>query len=111
MKNAIQLAVKGGYRPFKTIEINGDGQWVKTDFERWGYVPPGLDNSVATLNIYKSLLDPLFWSALGKSLELDGSTYRWQKEGEEKWLTLWIRFTYHLAEGKDPESFFNTLLQ
>ena len=66
-------------------------------------------------------LDPLFWQSLGKAMGWceyavcihDGKMNCFEKNhwagymGEWKWH--WHRFIDHLAEGKDAESFFETL--
>lgn len=85
MQNAIKKAIEGRY-PF-TLDINDDN------------------------DLKFPLLDPLFWQCLGKSLELEGSTYSWQKDGEKKWLTLWHRFIDYLADGENNiDGFFNNLI-
>jgi len=64
---------------------------------------------VAIGNLNEFFLDPDFWEALGK-------TERWASQyaddgGEyEGWLANWHSFLDHLADGKDPESFFKELL-
>lgn len=56
------------------------------------------------------LLDPQFWSALGKARGweegLDRDIFRLPIEA---WKLKWHRFIDHLAEGKDAESFFASL--
>lgn len=52
-------------------------------------------------------LDPTFWQALGKAR---GWRKDWPTEGSPDWLFHWHRFIDHLAEGKDAESFFESLL-
>jgi hypothetical protein len=60
-------------------------------------------------------IDPAFWKALGKKRgwTTDDDFKYWQKsvvEWEEKyWKKFWHRFIDHLAEGKDAESFFQSL--
>jgi hypothetical protein len=53
------------------------------------------------------LLQPHFWSALGKARGW-GYEKKWQYNGAV-WLESWHRFIDHLADGKDAESFFATL--
>ena len=62
------------------------------------------------------LLDPLFWSALGKSLNLSicewecvkrkGNQKHCPVKHQEQWLNYWHNFINHLALGKDAESWF-----
>ena len=60
-------------------------------------------------------IDPAFWKALGKQRgwTTDDDFKYWQKsvvEWEEKyWKKFWHRFIDHLADGKDAESFFQSL--
>lgn len=88
MEQAIKKAIEGGY-PWAGVIENGK------EFNCY----------------YKTQLDPLFWQSLGKALELDGSTYVWQKDDEVKWLTLWHKFIDHLVEGKSADKFFTNLLK
>lgn len=89
MKNAIQKAIEGGYE----------------------YGSKQRASQRISSKTAKMFLDPLFWQSLGKSLELEGSTYSWQKDGEEKWLTLWHSFIDHIASGGDVDEFFTTLIK
>lgn len=59
-----------------------------------------------------TFLDPLFWQSLGKAMgwsewHTDGSRKVWKEW--HKWKNEWHRFIDHLAEGKDAESFFESL--
>lgn len=87
------------------------------------------------INKSRILLDPLFWSSLGKAMgwrekykhHIDNSlrpALRCTDCGgkpmvgsghcsgnlKDEWLTNWHRFIDHLAEGKDANSFFSDLL-
>lgn len=103
MKEAIQKAIEGGWKP------TGYGKFS--------------DNAIsykvqAVMKIkYKEriFLDPLFWKALGKSLGWD------ELEDGRKWESAkfgfmpvckyrWHCFIDHLADGKSAESFFEELL-
>lgn len=98
MKNAIEKAIEGGY---EHDLISG----LLSDFEKGIY---------ANWNNYcVLLLDPLFWQALGKSLGWPKiSAYPRESDNEfETWKMTWLYFIDHLAEGKDPESFFTNLLE
>lgn len=88
MNEAIKLAIeKGGYKSlfsnFKDEELNRIAQ-------------------------YLSLLNPLFWQALGKAL-------RWptpeESLGNVAWVSQWHRFIDWIAEGKDADEFFYELIK
>lgn len=118
MKNAIKLAIEGGWNPEKYRQI-------------WQYNP---NNRVGVTDSYRAGLthwditsDPLFWQALGKTMgwgkriiierqdieTKDGRVVRSDTDAEmvPEWKFYWHRFIDHLAEGKDAESFFNQLLK
>jgi hypothetical protein len=50
-----------------------------------------------------------FWQSLGKALGWDEKRCFLQKYRDNEWQYQWHRFIDHLAEGKDAESFFETL--
>lgn len=80
MKEAISKAIEGGY-PWK-----GRGRL-----------------KIGAGREYQILLDPLFWSSLGKALG-------WRETIIPMWIQKWHDFIDHLAEGKNAESFFTALL-
>ena len=105
IKLAIQKAIEGGYEKGQLF----------------------LDNPLMIL--YREIvLDPKFWEALGRSL---GWTERYHRRKQlmaniqvdytvsrspenfsvEAWQNAWHEFIDHLAENKDPESFFSELLK
>lgn len=110
MKDAIARAIEGGYDR-KNLSTN-----VMDDI----------------LNAHEILLDPLFWSSLGKALGWDvhcisvwggkkceerkrcsvcGKGYRgYPHPLQKQWPMYWHRFIDHLAEGKSIELFFEELL-
>lgn len=71
----------------------------------------------------EAVLDPKFFQSLGKSLgweEKDKQSLRTYKmsggggnmlKGMYQWNKYWHRFIDHLAEGKDAEEFFASLLK
>lgn len=115
MKDAIKLAIEGGYKG----EI------------MFKYFPPEGDE------IDHFLLDPLFWQALGKSLGWKESRHELFTDGSgayycrfcgqnfpelkciigiecpkaKPYLYYWHHFIDHLAEEKDSELFFKELLK
>lgn len=60
-------------------------------------------------------LDPLFWQALGKARgwfeknTFINTFWKGQPRTFPQWQYKWHRFIDHLAEGKDAESFFESL--
>jgi len=70
------------------------------------------------LVVAEVFLDPSFWQALGKARGWvvceDSSVHTKPAESaactSNEWFGVWHRFIDHLAEGKDAESFFATLL-
>jgi hypothetical protein len=69
--------------------------------------------------VAETFLDPHFWLALGQALEWDQAvrTVPTVEHGRptlvtragQHWLSHWHRFIDHLAAGKSPEAFFDTL--
>lgn len=80
-------AEKGGYR-YRWWKVND------LDYNE-GY------NALQMRGLTEHLYDPNFWKALGMARE-------WQDTGA--WLFHWHRFIDHVAFGKDPESFFASLV-
>jgi hypothetical protein len=100
MEKAIIVANKGGY-----------------------YIPPTLKGWKANVEFQKSLLDPLFWQALGKAegwkklrkaggMELDKPVSPKQTMFlKPTWQRHMHRLIDHIIEGKDIDDFFNNLLK
>lgn len=84
MKEAIEKAIKGGY-----------------DYDRKRRPTKRISSKKA-----KIFLDPLFWQALGKSLEQGD----FKTDTQGSWKYNWHRFIDHLASGEDVGSFFTALL-
>ncbi len=105
---AIKLAIENGYGPSwwrSRIKERPDFHTEWTGYE-WEEV-------FSSEAQRKFFLDPLFWQALGKGLGWDKEP---QDACEECGASLggyeesWHSFIDHLAEGKDPESFFKNIL-
>lgn len=72
-------------------------------------------------SLQEVLLDPLFWSSLGKALNwkrpIDEETGRemlvdpWENYDQEVWKDKWHEFIDELASGNSMESFFQLILQ
>ncbi len=110
METAIRKAIEGGYEIhgmiLKEDNLFYSGHPLKSEIEN------------------KALLDPLFWQALGKAEgwggktgENDGSGVTLygksiqEAEWVDTWKLRWHSFIDHLAEGKDIDSFFTSLIQ
>lgn len=123
IKEAIEKAIEGGWNLGGFINLDrfpngfgdarvGIGHYVaisridaKGNSGRW--VELGI--------IEEIILDPLFWTALGKAMqwgaEVDailGTKQRFHPP-QITWLFHWHRLIDHLAKGKDIESFFERL--
>lgn len=146
IQKAIQKAIEGGYVK-KSYGLLFDLNNLSEIHKKWSDASriPSTDRENLSLSAGYGegfrdcaiLLDPLFWSSLGKSLGwsivvvcsncgngarketakltnscLDcGCRYKgnlWRSEQE--YLFNWHRFINHLHSGKDPESFFISLL-
>ena len=93
MKNAIKLAIEGGW-----------------DERRWYENHTHICSAI--------FLDTLFWQALGKAMgwekvvetHVTDSGKRLTPVLIPSWHYQWLRFIDHLAEGKDADEFFTNLL-
>lgn len=129
MKEVITKAIEGGWRI-------GDGRWdgekihkVEIRKSQWmGYAKKWLfggefnpfawkDIAIVKFKeeevwvpLAETMLDPLFWQALGKALE-------WHKEpiGDfhrgTVWIFKWHQFIDALVEGQTPDQFFKELIK
>lgn len=104
MEKAIKKAIEGGWTP----NIFSATDWTVE------MVRAKQDNS-------KTLIDPLFWQALGKQQEWPTNVCLTCGEPNEEnccecctwiygWQYNWHRFIDHLASGNSAESFFDALL-
>jgi hypothetical protein len=49
--------------------------------------------------LHEALLSPSFWQCLGKAMGWEG----------RRWVSEWVELVYHLADGKDINSYFESL--
>lgn len=91
MKEAIQKAIEGGWRP---------------TFNSLPHLHPNREWQHITS-------DPLFWQSLGKALGWSGTNTACNKCGVafNGWKGHWHRFIDHIAEGKDVDEFFKELIK
>lgn len=117
MKNAIELAIKGGFRPQDYGFTDGSQELYGNQFEIEGenevhiFTVSGREFWIHTTQITS---DPLFWQALGKAMGKEDDYAHYVFEDEDMlmdwWRANWHNFIDHLAEGKDADSFFEDLL-
>lgn len=110
MEKAIKLAIEGG--AFGNPEKLKDVDWfIKEGLIYWNRK----NQDGIMISLHKQFLRPEFWQALGKSLGWKDKYIRKESGsfiyGGKVWLEIWHRFITHLAEGKDPESFFINLIK
>lgn len=97
---AIEKAIKGGWDKNRAKVTNLD--------MRDGH--EGLAISMQSTD--RALLDLIFWQSLGKSLGWkENPKYLKSYKGNNTWWSYWHDFIDHLSEGKDIESFFESLLK
>jgi len=93
-------------KTMRVYRVNGYG-WVAF------FVNDGsqAEKYLTTMRVEQILLDPLFWQAFGKSRGWGTEPAATTPSGfpVQEWLMFWHRFIDHLAEGKDAESFFQSL--
>ena len=98
MKEALKLAIEGGYGG-----VSHKLGWT-------GSRTSGFENYRGDI-----LIDPLFWSSLGKALGWDKRVTEYYsftdgKINNEVWRIEFHRFIDHLAEGGTPDDFFKSLI-
>jgi hypothetical protein len=105
MNKAILLAIKGGLK-------EGEGWKFMRANSYWAIWLNG-NGDETNIAIEKYLLSPEFWQALGKACgwpQDDSHDVIFEVWKKERWLGRWHAFIDHLAEGKSPDSFFESLL-
>lgn len=134
MKDAIQKAIEGGWRPqdygykpsrgvtFKSFYLIGNKLEIEVEREekQWEWNKPyiGTAHGSFWVHITQVTSDPLFWQALGKALgwgmwkspEINASAIEEDYWGESTplWKWHWHCFIDHLASGKSADEFFNS---
>ena len=104
-KKAIEMAIKGGYQGL-SLENKSTAEKAIT--------------LIVEYELHKTLLDRDFWQALEvgfripcKEHEANGYCVNCDNKGYHNvipWMLMWRNFVEHLIEGKDIESFFQSLL-
>lgn len=110
MKEVINKAIEGGWKPFKSFDLLPTDKLEQIDFETMICWRDGKGHG--SIHFNRVLLDPLFWQSLGKALGWQDEPYEYTNEHNiPAWHAKWLMFIDHLAEGKDAESYFNELLK
>jgi hypothetical protein len=116
IEDALTKATEGGYYIHGADGVDTHYEGATSDFSAWTRE----DNaSTFMVAVEETFLDPHFWQALGKALWWDQAvvTVHTVENGRPTivtragphWLAQWHRFIDYLAEGKTPETFFDTL--
>jgi hypothetical protein len=98
MEKAIRKSIEGGWEPPKDYAFIDSRTWTNK----------------AEISGGEILLDPLFWSCLGKALGWGQEPIAYKEPGHfpvREYLMFWHQFIDRIDEGKDAESFFNELLK
>ena len=121
IQEAIDKATEGGYHLYGSDGMDTDYGGANSEYSVW----TRKDNeSSFIIPVEETFLDPDFWHALGRALEWEHlvMTMHTVENGRativtragHHWLSRWHRFIDHLADhlaaGKTPEAFFETLL-
>jgi hypothetical protein len=100
METAIKKAIEGGW----------DKWWTKYHCEYFGtFVEVLYDGTHTEIYYAEILLDPLFWSCLGKALGWKDYMVK-ENPYSHVYLYYWHRFIDKLASGGTAEEFFRELL-
>jgi hypothetical protein len=116
IQEAVTQATAGGYHLHAADGMDTEYVDANSDYSVWTRKDNG---SSFIVPIAETFLDPQFWLALGGALEGDqavrteyavenGRPTMVTRAGQH-WLSYWHRFIDHLAAGKSPETFFDTL--
>jgi len=116
IKDAVNKATEGGYHLYGSDGMDTDYGGANSAYSVW----TRKDNeSSFIIPVEETFLDPDFWQALGRGLGWDQAvrTVHAVENGRstivtrarQHWLSHWHRFIDHLAAGKTPEAFFESL--
>lgn len=114
MKEVIEKAIEGGWKPSKTGVHNEPMYSIGLGIVMYR----NLNGRDTQISFGEILIDPLFWQALSKAMGWSEKiNYGEISIYEFKfpmvtigWLYQWHRFIDVLAEGKSPDDFFNSLI-
>ncbi len=116
IQEALNTATEGGYHLNGSDGMATDYVGANSEYSVW----TRKDNeSSFIVPVEETFLDPAFWQALGRGLGWDHEvmTVHAVENGRSTivtraghhWLSHWHCFIDHLAEGKTPEAFFESL--
>ena len=116
IQEAVTKATEGGYHIHGADGMDTDYVGANSEYSVW----TRKDNASSFIvPVAETFLDPHFWLALGCALGWEQTvvTMHAVENGRptivtragQHWLSHWHHFIDHLAEGKTPEAFFDTL--
>jgi hypothetical protein len=116
IQEALNKATEGGYHINGSDGIETDYVGANSEYSVW----TRKDNeSSFIVPVEETFLDPDFWHALGRALAWDHAVITVQEVENGRptvvtragphWLYHWHRLINYLAEGRTPESFFESL--
>jgi hypothetical protein len=116
IQEAVTKATEGGYHIHGADGMDTDYVGANSEYSVW----TRKDNASSFIvPVAETFLDPQFWLALGRGLGWEQAvrTVQAVENGRptvvtragQHWLSHWHHFIDHLAEGKTPEAFFDTL--
>ncbi len=123
MEKAIKIAIENGYMDEEWYKKNGSGYWIVFSRKEnlleplrsvTEYGSHGATQHTGWFYDGDVLLDPLFWQALGRGLNM-GYVRIKDEDGflnpREEWKLTWHRFIDNLAQGGSIDEFFNDLIK
>jgi hypothetical protein len=116
IQDAVTKATEGGYHIKGSDGMDTDYVGANSEYSVW----TRKDNASSFIvPVAETFMDPHFWLALGRGLGWEQAvrTVHAVENGRptvvtragQHWLSHWHGFIDHLAEGKTPEAFFDTL--
>jgi hypothetical protein len=116
IQEAVTKATEGGYHIHAADGMETDYVGANSEYSVW----TRKDNASSFIvPVAETFMDPHFWLALGRGLGWEQAvrTVHAVENGRptivtragQHWLSHWHHFIDHLAEGKTPEAFFDTL--
>jgi hypothetical protein len=117
IQEAVNKATEGGYHVKGADGMDTDYVGANSEYSVW----TRKDNASSFIvPVADTFLDPHFWLALGWALgweqpvrtvhAVENSRPTVVTRGGQHWLSHWHHFIDHLAAGKTPDAFFDTLL-
>ena len=103
LEEVLKKATEGGYHRHGSEGMDSDSAGAHRACAAW---TRNDNHSTCGAGVQASLLDPLFWRALGLALGWYEGVAPSCLVYEQWWRQPWHRFIDHLADGNTPETFF-----